>query len=115
MMRVEATGKIYKQAQSLTYLEGPLTKTLDISVVIARRTYDWWMHIRRCLREIYDQPKVALSIKLRMTKDKVIEALLLYGFSTWTLSQEHYANPRTVHHRVLFPIIGAQRRDQTIG
>ena len=77
-------------------------------------THACWMHIKRYLREIYDQPKVALSIKLRMIKDEAIEALLLYGFSTWKLSQEHYANPSTVHHRDLLPIIGAQRRDQTI-
>ena len=78
-------------------------------------TYACWMHIRRYLCEIYDQPKVALSIKLRMIKDEAIETLLLYGFSTRTLCQKHYANSRAVHHRVLFAIIGAQRRDQTIG
>ena len=33
-----------------------------------------------------------------------------YGYSTWTLHQEHYAKLRTVHHRVLLRIIGAQRK-----
>ena len=66
------------------------------------------MHIRRYSRELYDQPKVALSLKTRMVKAEAIEALL-YGCSTWTLRQEHYANLRTVHHRVLLRIIGAQR------
>ena len=45
----------------------------------------------------------------RMVKAEVIEALL-YGCSTWTLRQEHYAKLRTVHHRVLLRIIGAQRK-----
>ena len=36
--------------------------------------------------------------------------VLLYGCSTWTLRQEHYARLRTVHHRVLLCIIGAQRK-----
>ena len=41
--------------------------------------------------------------------ESTIEALL-YGCSTWTLRQEHYAKLRTVHHRVLLRIIGAQRK-----
>ena len=55
------------------------------------------------------QPKVALSLKTRMVKAEAIEALL-DGCSTWTLRQEHYAKLRTVHHRVLLRIIGAQRK-----
>ena len=68
-----------------------------------------WMRIRRYLRELYDQPKVVLSLKTPMVKAEAIEALL-YGCSTWTLRQEHYAKLRTVHHRVLLRIIGAQRK-----
>ena len=60
-------------------------------------------------RELYGQPKVALSFKTRMVKAEPIEALL-YGCSTWTLRQEHYAKLRPVHHRVLLRIIGAQRK-----
>ena len=86
-----------------------MTKVPDMSVEIARRTRACWMRIRRCLRELYDQPKVALSLKTRMVKAEAIEALL-YGCSTWTLRHEHYVKLRTVHHRVLFRIIGAQRK-----
>ena len=64
---------------------------------------------RRHLRELYDHPKVALSLKIRMLKAEAIKALL-YGCSTWTLRQEHYAKLRTVHQRVLLRIIGAQRK-----
>ena len=67
------------------------------------------MRIRRYLLELYDQPKVALSVKTRMVKAEAMEALL-YGFSTWTFRQEHYAKVRTVNHRVLFRIGGAQRK-----
>ena len=38
MVRIEAAGQIYKQAQSFTYLRGAVTKTPDMSVEIARRT-----------------------------------------------------------------------------
>ena len=71
------------------------------------------MRIRRCLRDPYDQPKVALSLKIRMVKAErqsrpsCMDAV----YSTWTLRQEHYycAKLRTVHHRVLLRIIGAHR------
>ena len=109
MLRVEAAGKIYKQVQSFTYLGGAVTQTPDMSVEIARRTRACWMRIRRYLRELYDQPKVTLSLKTRIVKAEAIETLL-YGRSTWTLRQEHYAKLRTVHHRVLLRIVGAQRK-----
>ena len=107
IVRVEAAGKIYKQVQSFTYRGGAVTETPDMSVEIVRRTHACWMHIRRYLRELYDQPKVGLSLKTRMVKVQAFEALL-YGCSTWTLRQEHYAKLRSVHHRVLLRITGAQ-------
>ena len=108
MVRIEAAGQIYKQVQSFTYLGGAVTETPDMSVEIARRTRACWMRIRRYTPELYGQPKVALSLKTRMVKAEAIEALL-YGCSTRILRQEHYAKLRTVHHRVLLRIIGAQR------
>ena len=109
MVRIEPAGQIYEQVQPFTYLGGAETETPDMSVEIARRTRSCWMRIRRYSRELYDQPKVALSLKTRMVKAEAIEALL-YGCSTWTLRQEHYAKLRTVHHLVLLRLIGAQRK-----
>ena len=109
MVQVEAARQTYKQVQYFTYLEGAVTKVPDMSVEIAKRTRSCWMRIRRYLGELYDQSKVALSLKTRMFKAEAIEALL-YGCSTWTLRQEHYAKFRTVHHRVLLRIIGAHRK-----
>ena len=109
MVRIEAAGQIYKQVQSCTYLKGAVTETPDMSVEIARWTRACWMRIRRYSRELYGQPKVAPSLKTPMVKAEAIEALL-YGCSTWTLRQEHYAKLRTVHHRVLLRVIGAQRK-----
>ena len=110
IVRVEAVGQIYKQVESFTYLGDVVIETQDMSIEIARQTRACWMRIRRYLRdELYDQQKVALSLKTRMVKAEAIEALL-YGCSTWTLCQEHYAKLRTVHHRVLLRIIGAQRK-----
>ena len=60
MVRVEAAGQIYKPVQSFNYLESTVTETPDMSVEIARRTRVCWMRIRRYLRELYGQQKVAL-------------------------------------------------------
>ena len=107
MVSGKAAGQIYKQVQSFTYPEAAVTETPGMSVEIARWTRACWMRIRRYLRDRYDQPKVALSFKTRMVTTEAIEALL-YGCSTWTLRQEHYAKLRTVHHRVLLHMIGTQ-------
>ena len=90
MVRIEEAGQIYKQVQSSTYLGGAVTETPDMSVEISRRTRACWMRIRRYSRELYGQPKVALSLKTWMVKAEAIEALL-YGCRTWTFRQEHYA------------------------
>ena len=81
MVRIEAAGQTYKQVQSFTYLGGAVTETPDMSDEIARRTRACWMRIRRYSRELYDQPKVVLSLKTRMVKAEAIEALL-YGCSS---------------------------------
>ena len=94
IVQVEAAGQIYIQVQSFTYLGGAVTEIPNMSVEIARRTRACWVRIRRYLRELYDQPKVVLSLKTRMVKAEAIEALL-YGCSTWTLRQEHYFKLRT--------------------
>ena len=109
-MRVEAAGQSYKQVQSFTYdLRGAVTEIPDMFVEIARRTCACRMRISRYLRELYDQPKVAFSLKTRMAKAEAIKALL-YGYITWNLLQQHYVKLRTVHRRVLRRIIGAQRK-----
>ena len=76
MVQVEAAGQTYKQVQSFTYLGGAVPEVPDMSVQIARRTRLCWMRISRYLRNPYDQPKVALSLKTRMVKAEAIEALL---------------------------------------
>ena len=109
MVQVEAAGQTYKQVQSFIYLVGAVAEVPDMSVEKTRRTRACWMRIRRYLRVLYDQPKVALFLRTRMVKAEAVEALL-YGCSTWTLSQEHYAKLRSVHNRVLLGIIGAPRK-----
>ena len=67
------------------------------------------MRIRRYSRELYSETEGRALSQDPHGKVEAIEALL-YGCSTWTLRQEHYAKLRTVHHRVLLRTIGAQRK-----
>ena len=109
MVQLEAAGQIYNQVQSFTYLGGAVTETPDMSTQTAGWTRACWMRIRRYLRELYDKPKVALSLKTRIVNAEAIESLL-YRCTTWTLHQEHYSKLRTVYHRVLLCIIRAQQK-----
>ena len=108
-VRVEAARKISKQVQPFTYLGGAVTENPDMSVEIAWRTHACWMRMRWYLHEIYDQAKVALSLKTAMVKAEPIE-VLLYGCSMWALQREHYSKLRTVQYRVLLRIIASQRK-----
>ena len=85
MVQIEAAGQTYKQVQPFTYLGRAVIEVPDI-FEIARRTRACWMRIRRYLRELYDQPKVALSLKIRMVKAEAIEALLYGCFNHWLTS-----------------------------
>ena len=114
MVRVEAVEQIYRQVQSFAYLESTMTKTPDMTVEIATQTRACWMGIRRYLRELYDQPKVALSFKTRIVKGEPIKALL-NGCSTWTRRQEHYSNSAPYATGCCFALSGHSARDQTMG
>ena len=114
MVRVEAAGKIYKRVQSFTYLGGAVTETPDMPVEIARRTRACWMRIRRYLRELYDQPKVALSLKTRMLKAEAIKGFCMDAVrgpsarNTTLNSAPHTTGS-------CFASSGHSARDQTIG
>ena len=52
-----------------------------------------------------------LSLKVRMLKAEVVEALL-YGCATWTLRPEDYESLRTVQHKLLLCVVGFRRKDR---
>ena len=49
---------------------------------------------------------------LKVRKTEVMENLL-YGYVTWTLGQEHFAELRTAHHKLLLRTIGADKAPTT--
>ena len=112
-MRVEAAGRIYIHVQSFTYLRGTVTETLDTSVKTARQTRACWMDIRRYLRELYGQPKVALFLKTRMVKTETIK-VTLYGYSTWIFARNTTPNSTPYTTESCFVSSGHSGRDQVI-
>ena len=52
------------------------------------------------------------TLEVRMLKTEVMETLL-YGCVTRTLGEDHFAELRTAHHKLLLRIIGFQRRQRT--
>ena len=112
MVRVEAAGQIYKHGQSFLYLGGAVTKTTGMSVAIARRTRSCWMRIKRFLRELYNQPKVTLSLNTRNVKAEAIKAPLC-GYSTWPLRQKHNVNSAPYSTGSCLALSGHSARDQT--
>ena len=55
-------NRVDEEDREGTYVSS-ITKIPDMSVEITRRTCACHMRIMRYLRELYDQPKVALSLK----------------------------------------------------
>ena len=74
------SGPVNLQTGAALHLPGGMvvTETPDLSPDIARWTRAFWMGIRWYLRELYDQPKVALFLKTRMVKAEAVDTLL-YG------------------------------------
>ena len=74
-----ATGQQYHQTASFTSLGGTVNETPNLSDEIDRRIRAGWMRFKRYRRELYDRPKASLlSLKARMVRPEVVEALL-YG------------------------------------
>ena len=102
------------QTRTIFYcLGGAVTETPDMSVEIARRTHAYWVR-RSYLHELYDKPKVALSLKNRLIKVRAVEALL-HGCITWDLRHELYSRLHTVHTGSCFGLSEHRAKDQTVG
>ena len=108
---VEATGQRYMQTMQFLYQGGIVVANADIMPQIKRRIRLAWACYDCFKRELYDMEDAPFMLKVRLLKTEVMETLL-YGFVTWALGLEHFANLRTAHHNLLLRIIGFQRRQR---
>ena len=60
----------------------------------------------------YDRRNARLSLKIRLFKAEVMEAML-YGYATWTMRSQDFRILHTAHHKLLLRIIGFRRKDRT--
>ena len=82
------------------YLGGLIDASADIMPEIKRRVRLAWVRNSRLKRELYDMEAAPFALKLRMLKAEVMEPVL-YGFITWTLGKEHFAELPTAYHSFL--------------
>ena len=79
---------------------------------IKRRARLAWACYKRFNRKLYDMEAARFTLKVCMLNAEVMETLL-HRCVTWPPGKEHFAEPRTAHHRFLPRMIGFQRRQRT--
>ena len=109
---IEAAGPRYGQSMQALYLGSLVVASADILPGITRRVRLACACYNRFKRKLYDMEDAPLTLKVRMLKAEVLETLL-YGCATWTLGQDHFAEPRASTNNLLLRIIGFERRQRT--
>ena len=93
------------------YLGGAISESADLDIEIKRRIGAAWGSVRKYSSQLYDRRNARLSLKIRLFKAEVMEAML-YGCATWTMRSQDFSSLRTAHHKLLLRIIGFRRKDR---
>ena len=109
-LRIEAAGQRYKQTTEFVYLGGAISESADLDIEIKRRIGAAWASVTKYSSQLYDRRNARLSLKIRLFKAEVMEAML-YGCATWTMRSQDFSSLRTAHHKLLLRIIGFRRKD----
>ena len=110
-LRIEAVGQRYKQTPEFVHLGGAISESADLDIEIKRRIDAAWASVRKYSFQLYDRWDARLSLKIRLFKAEVMEAML-YGCATWTMRSQDFSSLRTAHHKLLLRIIGFRRKDR---
>ena len=110
-LRIEAAGQRYKQTTEFVYLGGAISESADLDIEVKRRIGAAWASVRKYSSQLYDRRNARLSLKIRLFKAEVMEAML-YGCATWTMRSQDFSSLRTAHHKLLLRIIGFRRKDR---
>ena len=111
-LRIEAAGQPYKQTTEFVYLDGAISESADLDTEIKRRIGAALASVRKYRSQLYDRRNDRLSLKIRLFKADVMEAML-YGCATWTMRSRDFSSLRTAHHKLILRIIGVRRKDST--
>ncbi|CAM9145281.1 unnamed protein product [Sphacelaria rigidula] len=80
-LHIKAAGQRYKQAGKFVLLGGAISADAEVSIETSRRISATWARIRKYGSQFYDRPNAQLSLKVRLLKAEVVEALM-YGCAT---------------------------------
>ena len=99
-LRIEAAGQRYKQTTEFVYLGCAISERADLDIESKRRIVAAWASVRKYSSQLYDRRNARLSLKIRLFKAEVMEAML-YGCATWTMRSQDFSILRTAHHKLL--------------
>ena len=111
-LRIEATGQRYKQTTEFVHLDGAISESTDLDTEIKRRIGAGRASVRKYSSQLYDRLNARLSLKIRLFKAEVMEAML-YGCATWIMRSQNFSSLRIANHKLLLRIIGFWRKDRT--
>ena len=94
------------------YLDGAISESANLDIEIKRRIGAAGASVRKYSSQLYDRRNARLSLKIRLFKAEVMEAML-YGCATWTMRSQKFSSLRTADHKLLLRIIGFRRKDRT--
>ena len=94
------------------YLGGAISESADLDIEAKCRIGAAWAGVRKYSSQLYDRRNARLSLKIRLFKAEVMEAML-YGCATWTMRSQDFSSLRSAHHKLLLSIIGFRRKDRT--
>ena len=75
-LRIESAGQRYKQTAGFVYLGGAISESAEFDTQIKRGIGAAWASVRRYSSQFYDQRNARLSLKIRLFKAEVVEAVL---------------------------------------
>ena len=80
-LRIEAVGQRYKQTTEFVHLGGAISESADLDIEVKRRIGAAWASVGKYSSQLYDRRNARLSLKIRLFKAEVMEAML-YGCAT---------------------------------
>ena len=111
-LRIEAAGQRYIQTTEFVCFGGAISESADLNTEIKRCIGAAWASVRKYSSQLYDRRNARLSLKIRLFKAEVMEAML-YGCTTWIMRSQNFSSLRTAHHKLLLRIIGFRCKDRT--
>ena len=93
-LRIEAAGQLYKPTTEFVYLGGAISESADLDIEIKRCIGAAWASVRKYSSQLYRRRNARLSLKIRLFKAEVMEAML-YGCATWTMRSQDFSSLRT--------------------